>query len=140
MSWDIYTAIIRTKMVLDPAIPDWLTVPEGKKEAMWGLLRQTFILPRQTQKKIKHYAKKMLGETFRRWKSDLNTNYVQKGREPFADYEEITRAQWEKFVQQKTSEEALALSQRNRELALSNIHRVHLGPSGYQRQAEKWRR
>jgi hypothetical protein len=84
-------AIIRTKIVFDPTIPDWLTVLEGKKEAMWGLLRQTFILPRGTQEKIKHYAKKMLGETFRRWKSDLNTKYVQKGREPFADYKEITR-------------------------------------------------
>jgi hypothetical protein len=40
----------------------------------------------------------------------------------------ITQAQWEEFVRQKTSEEAPALSQRNRELALSNIHKVHLGP------------
>ena len=38
-------SIIRTKMVLDPTIPDWLTVPEGKKEAMWALLSQIFILP-----------------------------------------------------------------------------------------------
>ena len=28
------SSIIRTKMVLDPTIPDWLTVPEGRKEAM----------------------------------------------------------------------------------------------------------
>jgi hypothetical protein len=37
------------------------------------------------------------------------------------------------------SEEALALSQRNRELALSNIHRVCLGLGGYKRKVEKWR-
>ena len=32
-------SIIRTKMVLDPTIPDWPTVPEGRKEAMWQMLR-----------------------------------------------------------------------------------------------------
>jgi len=38
-------AIIRTKVVLDPMIPNWTLVPEGKKEAMWQLLSRTFILP-----------------------------------------------------------------------------------------------
>jgi hypothetical protein len=38
-------SIIRTKMVLDPMIPDWLKFPEGKKEAMWAVLRKIFILP-----------------------------------------------------------------------------------------------
>jgi hypothetical protein len=37
--------------------PDWLTVSEGKKEAMWQLLRKTFILPRGTKDKVKHYAR-----------------------------------------------------------------------------------
>ena len=42
-------AIIRTKMVLDPTIPSWPLVPEGRKEAMWQLLSRTFILPRGTR-------------------------------------------------------------------------------------------
>ena len=29
-------SIIRKKMVLNPTIPDWLIVPEGRKEAMWN--------------------------------------------------------------------------------------------------------
>jgi hypothetical protein len=45
---------------------DWLTVLEGKKEAMWQLLRKIFILPRETKDKVKHYARKMLGENFHR--------------------------------------------------------------------------
>jgi len=69
-------------------IPDWPTVPEGRKEAMWQLLSKTFILPRETQDRVRHYANKMLGESFRRWKSELNTKYVKKGRTPFADYGE----------------------------------------------------
>jgi hypothetical protein len=82
----------------------------------------------------------MLGESFHRWKSDLNTKYVQKGWTPFADYWDITPAQSEEFIWQKTSEEALALNQRNRDLALSNIHKVHLGPAGYQRKVDQWQR
>jgi len=39
-----------------------------------------------------------------------NTRYVQKGRTQFEDYGDITLAHWEKFVRQKTTEEALALS------------------------------
>jgi len=100
--WNAIGCIIRTKMVLDPMISDWPTVAEGRKEAMWQLLSRTFILPRGTQDKVKHYAKKMLGETFRRWKSELNTKYVQKGLTPFADYGDITPQQWEEFVRQKT--------------------------------------
>ena len=89
---------------------------------------------------MKHYAKKMLGESFRRWKSELNTKYVQKGLTPFANYGDITPQQWEEFVRQKNSEESLALSKRNRDLALSNVHKVRLGPGGYQRKADQWRR
>ena len=44
--WNTIGSIIRTKMVLDPMIPDWPTVLEGTKEAMWQLLSRTFILPR----------------------------------------------------------------------------------------------
>ena len=54
----------------------------------------------------------MLGETFRRWKSELNIRYVQKGRMPFADYRDFTPAQWEEFVRQKTTEESRTLSQK----------------------------
>jgi hypothetical protein len=69
-------AIITTKVVLDSTIPKWTQVLEGKKEVMWQLLSRAFILPRGTKDKVKHYAQKMLGETFCRWKSDLNTKCV----------------------------------------------------------------
>ena len=101
-------------MVLDPTIANWALVPVGKKEAMWQLLSGTFFLPRGTTEKVKYYATKMLGEAFRRWKSHLNTEYVQKGRTPFSEFGDITPAQWEEFVRQKTTEEALALSLKSR--------------------------
>jgi hypothetical protein len=45
-------SIIRTKMVSDPTIPDWLTVPEGKKEAMWEMLSKTFIYHEELRKEL----------------------------------------------------------------------------------------
>ena len=63
---NVIGAIIRTKVVVDPTIEKWTLVPEGKKETMWQLLSRTFIFPRGTRDKVKHYARKMLGETFRR--------------------------------------------------------------------------
>ena len=98
---------------------------------MWQLLSRTFVFPRGTRDKVKHYARKMLDEIFRRWKSELNVRYVKKGLTPFADYGDITPAQWEEFVRQKTTEQALALSKKQSDLAKSNIHKVHLGSCGY---------
>ena len=48
----------------------------------------------------------------------------------FEDYGDITPAQWEEFVRQKTTKKALALSQKQTKLAKSNIHRVDLGQVG----------
>ena len=131
-------AIIRTKVVVDPTIEKWTLVPEGKKETMWQLLSRTFVFPRGTRDKVKHYARKMLGETFCRWKSELNVRYVKKGLTPFADFGDITPAQWEEFVRQKTTEQTLALSQKQSDLAKSNIHKVHLGPGGYIGKLDQW--
>ena len=38
----------------------------------------------------------------------------------------------------KSTEESLALSKKNTELPTSNLHKVHLGPGGYQRKAPQW--
>nr|TKV93837.1 hypothetical protein SEVIR_9G255400v2 [Setaria viridis] len=130
--WNAIGAILRTKEILDPSISDWLLVPEGRKEAMWKLLKQIFILPRseELRKCVKHYTRKQLDESFRQWRSELNDKYVKKGLTPFNEYGSITPAQWDEFVRQKISPKALALIQRNRELALSNIHKVHFEPGG----------
>ena len=63
-----------------------------------AIVEQNIIVPRGTREQVKHFVLKMLGETFRRWKSELNTRYVKKGRTPFADYGDFTPAQWEEFV------------------------------------------
>ena len=70
----------------------------------------------------------MMGEVFRRWRSELNTKYIQKGLTPFKEFGKITPSQWEELVAQKTSPEALELSACNTELVKRNKHHHHLGP------------
>ena len=62
--------------------PASYNLTHDEKKAMCESLRGIRV-PRETQDTVKHYAKKMLGESFHRWKSELNTKYVQKGRTPF---------------------------------------------------------
>ena len=75
-----------------------------------AIVEQNFCFPRGTRDNVKHYARKMLSEIFRRWKSELNVWNVKKGLTPFADFGDITPAEWEEFVRQKTTKEALVLS------------------------------
>jgi hypothetical protein len=39
-----------------------------------------------------------MGRLFRKWKSELNTNYVKKGLVP-KNMDKITKVQWKEFVQ-----------------------------------------
>ena len=81
-----------------------------------------------------------MGESFRRWRSELNTKYIQKGLTPFNEFGKITPSQWEELVAQKTKPEALELSARNTKLAKRNKHHHHLGPGGYYAKEELFRK
>jgi hypothetical protein len=80
---------------------------------------------------VKCQALKIMGESFRCWKSDLNKNYIQMGLTPFNEFVHITRSQWANLVAQKTSLEALALSARNTQLTKKNQHHHRLGLGDY---------
>ena len=82
----------------------------------------------------------MMGESFQRWRSELNTKYIQKRLTPFNKFDKITPSQWEELVAQKTSSEALKLSARNTELAKRNKHHHHLDPGGYYAKEEQFRK
>ena len=81
-----------------------------------------------------------MGESFRRWRLELNTKYIQKGLTPFNEFSKITPSQWEELVAQKTSSEALELNARNTELAKRNKHHHHLGPGDYYAKKEQFRK
>ena len=122
-------ALVRDK--LNPAIPNWKVVPENKKNELWDRqLKLNFRFLEGKHELVKNVFR-MMGESFRRWRSELNTKYIQKGLTPFNEFSNITPSQWEELVAQKTSPEAMELSARNTELAKRNKHHHHLGPSGY---------
>ena len=81
-----------------------------------------------------------MGESFWRWRSELNKKYIQKGLTPFNEFGNITPSQWNELMAQNTSPEALDLSARNTELAKRNKHHHHLGPGGYYAKEEQFRK
>jgi hypothetical protein len=65
-------ALVRDK--LNPAIHSWKEVPEKKKGELWdNELKLNFIYPEGKQELVKHNAFKIIGESFRRWRLELNT-------------------------------------------------------------------
>ena len=125
---------------MNPAIPNWKEVPEKKNDELWDKqLKLNFRFPKGKQELVKN-AFKILGESFRHWRSELNMKYIQKGLTPFNEFGKITPSQWEELVAQKTSSEALELSARNTELAKRNKHHHHLGPGGYYAKEEQFRK
>ena len=99
--------LVRDK--LNPAISNWKEVPEKKKDELWDKqLKLNFRFPEGKHELVKN-AFKIMGESFRRWRSELNKKYIQKGLTPFNEFGNITPSQWEELVAQKTSPGELPL-------------------------------
>ncbi|KAG2559168.1 hypothetical protein PVAP13_8NG310100 [Panicum virgatum] len=120
-------------------IKDWRQVRASTKELLWTELASRIIYPPEQLPAAKKNALSVMGKCWRNWKSDLNTYFVQKNKTPFKTCGKITQSEWDEFVAQKTSPEALALRQAYSELAKKNIYPHHLGPGGYIQKIPKWR-
>ena len=126
---------------MNPTIPNWKEVLENIKNALWDRhLKVNFRFSEGKHELVKKNAIRMMGESFRRWRSELNTKYIQKGLTPFNEFGKITPSQWEELMAQKTSPEALELSACNTELAKRNKHHHHIGPDGYYAKEEQFRK
>ena len=64
-------------------------------------MKLNFRFPEGKQELVKN-AFKIMGESFQRWRSELNKKYIQKGLTPFNEFGNITPSQWEELVAQKT--------------------------------------
>jgi hypothetical protein len=76
---------------------------------------------------------------FRKWKSELNTNYVKKGLVT-KHMGKITEVQWKEFVQQKTDPKALAISNEYAEISKKNIYPHHMGSKRYVAKILEWKK
>jgi hypothetical protein len=124
---------------LNPAIRNWKDYPEEKKNKMWDeYLIKNFRFLKGTHALVKHRALQMMGQSFRRWRSELNIKYIQKGLTPYNEYGNITPTQWVFLIDEKTSEAAKAISAKNREQAKKNQHHPRLGPGGYEAKEQQF--
>ena len=119
--------------------PDWKSVPEDRKSEMWNQVRRTIRFPEEGIDRAKKTTMKTLCNIFRDYKSMLNCNFVKKGLVPFEKYGNISKDDWNLFVEQKTSAEAKELSDKMIELNKKNKYKPHLGPGGYRGKVTKWR-
>ena len=76
-------------------------------------MRTRFIFATESQVVVKEYAMRQCAISFHNWRSELNTKFVKKGLDAMKKYPRITAAKWKTFVEQKTSEEFLSMSQAN---------------------------
>jgi hypothetical protein len=73
-----------------------------------------------------------------RFRHALNKYYVQRGLSPLNWFGYITPNEWNTFVQQHTTPEAIALSNKMKELNKKNKFRHKLGPGGYKAVMPIW--
>jgi hypothetical protein len=80
-----------------------------------------------------------MGRLFRKWKFELNTNYVMKGL-VLKHMGKITEVQWREFVQQKTDPKALAISNEYAKMLKKNMYPHHMGSKGYVAKIPEWKK
>src|SRR5579883_3201744 len=69
---------------------------------------------------------------------DLNCEFVKKGKTPNWNTYPRLKDVWDEFFAMKTSEEASALSAKNKANSDQNKYPHRLGPGGYAKQLPKW--
>jgi hypothetical protein len=65
-------------------------------------------------------------------------NYVQRGLSPLNQFGYIMPNEWDTFVQQHTTPQAVAISNKMKELNAKNKFRHKPGPRGYKSAMPKW--
>jgi hypothetical protein len=68
------------------------------KEKIWSNMKEKIKFPTGAEDVVKSATLINMGRLFRKWKSEMNTNYVKKGL--VAKHKgKIIEAQWKEFVQ-----------------------------------------
>jgi hypothetical protein len=83
------------------------------QETLWGFIKEHYIFPSEQEK---------IGK---------NADYVQRGLSPLNQFGYITPNEWDTFVQQHTTPQVVALSNKMKELNAKNKFRHKIGPEGY---------
>jgi hypothetical protein len=113
-------------------------VPVNEKEALRKLIKAHYVFPSEHEERGKRATILIIGRAFRRFRHALNKFYVQSGVSPFSRFGFITSNKWNTFQQLHTTLEAMAHSNRMKELIRKNKFKHRLGPSGYKAAIPLW--
>uniref|UniRef100_K3YL97 Ubiquitin-like protease family profile domain-containing protein n=1 Tax=Setaria italica TaxID=4555 RepID=K3YL97_SETIT len=126
---NICGAIVRDKLQPWIMTSNWKKIPTTTKDVLWA------------PKFARNFAEGLLGRCFRNWRSTLNKEYVQKGKNVRDDFGKIPTDMWEEFKQQKNTPKPKAPSEENTTKAMKAAENPHrLGVGGYNANIAKWRR
>jgi hypothetical protein len=116
----------------------WDDVTTEMQETLWGFIKEHYIFPSEKEKNDKNAMIKIISSALRRFRHALNKYYVQRGLSPLNQFGYITTNEWDTFVQQHTTPQAIDLSNKMKELNMKNKFRHKLGPGGYKATMSKW--
>jgi hypothetical protein len=114
-------------------------VPATIKEKIWSNMKEKIKFPAGVQDVVKSVMLINMGMLFRKWKSEMNTNYVKKGLVP-KHMGKITEAQWKEFIQQKTDTKVITISNEFAEMSKKNIYPHRMGSSRYVGKIPEWKK
>jgi hypothetical protein len=94
---------------------NWKTFPKATKDVLWAKVKEKFVYPEGTENASRTFAEGLCGRALRNWRSTLNTEFVQKGKDVMDVYGNIPLTVWGEFVDQKKTAEAVVLSVQQKE-------------------------
>jgi hypothetical protein len=108
------------------------------KEALWKLVKAHYVFPSKHKEHGKSATLLTIGSDLRRFRHSLNMFYVQPGVSPLNRFGFITPNKWNTFQQLQTTPEAMARSNRMKELIQKIKFNHRLGPGGYKPASPLW--
>jgi hypothetical protein len=108
------------------------------QQILWGFIKEHYIFPSKQENIGKNSTMKTISNALRRFRHALNKYYLQRGMSLLNWFRYITPNEWDTFVQQHTTPQAVALSNKMKELNAKNKFRHKLGPRGYKAAMPKW--
>jgi hypothetical protein len=137
---NIVGAIVRDQLGSWITISNWKTVPKATKDVLWAKVKEKFVYLEGTENAGRTFAEGLCGRALRNWRSTLNTEFVQKGKDARDVYGSIPLAVLKEFVDQKVAE-VVALSVQQKEKAMKAAENPNrLGSGGYASKMAKCRK
>jgi hypothetical protein len=92
-------AIVRDTLHDIITTDNWMLMPQARKEVLWAKVQESFQFPEEQANGAKKYALSLLEKCFRTWRSVLNIDYVQKGKDARVDFGRIPDNVWNELVE-----------------------------------------